>query len=165
MNPWPRVNIFSSGVIPAVSPKSYSYRPFVREGIVSGSTATKRVSSRPARRSRIAGNVNPAKFEPPPTDPTITSGVSSASSSCLRVSWPITVWCIRTWFRTLPREYFVPCPVTAASRASEIAMPRDPGPWPLFSRRLRPYAVRSLGEGNTSAPKSCMRTRRYGFWS
>ena len=48
------------------------------------------------------GNVSPAKFEPPPTQPTITSGNAPASSICAIASWPITVWCSSTWLRTEP---------------------------------------------------------------
>src|SRR5881628_41609 len=54
-------------------------------------------------------------------------GRVSACSNCFCTSRPMIVWCIRTWFRTLPSEYFVFFPVTAASIASEIAIPRDPG--------------------------------------
>ena len=39
----------------------------------------------------------------------------------------MTVWCIRTWFSTLPSEYFVSSRVAASSTASLMAMPRLPG--------------------------------------
>ena len=52
---WPRVCIFTSGVISPVSPKSYSYRPWVIEGTDVGSTAMNRVSERPWIRSPIVG--------------------------------------------------------------------------------------------------------------
>ena len=42
MKSWPRVYIGSSGVMPAVSPKSYSKRPSVSVGHDDGSTATSR---------------------------------------------------------------------------------------------------------------------------
>src|SRR3990167_3844582 len=42
MNPWPSVCIFTSGVRPIVSPKSYTYLPLVRLGQALGSTATPR---------------------------------------------------------------------------------------------------------------------------
>ncbi len=41
--------------------------------------------------SRKNGNARPAKFEPPPTQPTTTSGKAPASSICASASWPITV--------------------------------------------------------------------------
>ena len=44
----------------------------------------------------------PAKFEPPPTHPTMTSGCSPAISICFCVSRPITDWCSSTWPSTLP---------------------------------------------------------------
>ena len=39
MKSWPSVCIFSSGVSPAVSPKSYAYFPRVNDGQAAGSTA------------------------------------------------------------------------------------------------------------------------------
>ena len=36
-----------------------------------------------------------------------TSGYSPAISICFIASWPMTVWWSRTWFSTLPSEYFV----------------------------------------------------------
>jgi len=59
-----------------------------------------------ARFSRRNGNAIPPKFEPPPTQPITISGYSPDISICFRASSPITVWCMRTWFRTLPNEYF-----------------------------------------------------------
>ena len=44
----------------------------------------------------------PAKFDPPPTQPTTTSGSSPAISICAIASWPITVWWRQTWLRTEP---------------------------------------------------------------
>ena len=68
-------------------------------------------------------------------------------------SWPITVWCSRTWFSTEPREYFVLPPLVAAtSTASEMAMPRLPVLFGLRSRIMRPAAVWSDGLGVTVAP-------------
>src|SRR5207248_11392618 len=52
----------------------------------------------------VNGNARPAKFEPPPTQPITTSGKAPAISICAIASWPITVWCRRTWLRTLPSE-------------------------------------------------------------
>ena len=151
-NVWPSVCIFTRGVISPVSPKSYSYRPFVIEGTEVGSTAMKRVSERPWIRSPIVGYVKPAKFDPPPTEPTMKSGVTSASSNCFWASRPMTVWCRSTWFRTEPREYRVFGLVTAVSIASEIATPREPGWLGSWARIFFPMFVRSLGLGITSAP-------------
>ena len=50
------------------------------------------------------GKINPAKLEPPPTQPTTTSGSSPAMPICAMASWPITVWCRQTWFSTEPSE-------------------------------------------------------------
>ena len=91
MNPWPRVCIFISGVMPAVSPKSYAYTPRVNDGHAAGSTARMTGAARPASFSRRNGNISPAKFEPPPVQPTIRSGVSPTFASCSRASSPMTV--------------------------------------------------------------------------
>jgi hypothetical protein len=48
------------------------------------------------------GNAIPAKLEPPPTQPTTTSGSSPAISIWARASCPITVWCRQTWLSTDP---------------------------------------------------------------
>ena len=66
--------IFTSGVSFAVSPKSYAYRPRVREGHAAGSTATTRRSRPPRSFSPMNGNATPAKLLPPPVQPTTTSG-------------------------------------------------------------------------------------------
>lgn len=96
--------------------------------------------------------------------PTITSGVSSASVICRSASSPITLWWIRTWFRTEPSAYLVVPPlVAAASTASEIAMPRLPGESGSSASAARPAAVCELGLGITLAPKSSMRARRAVF--
>ena len=90
----------SSGVIPAVSPKSYSKRPPVNVGHDDGSTATRRTPA-----SGTNGKEMPDRFEPPPQLAMITSGRSSpAIVSCSLASRPITVWCRRTWLSTEPSE-------------------------------------------------------------
>jgi hypothetical protein len=104
------------------------------------------------RFSRMKGKQIPAKFDPPPTQPTTTSGYSPAISICWRASCPITVWCNRTWLRTLPREYLASSFPTASSTASEMAMPRDPGESGCSSKIFRPACVRSVGLAWTSAP-------------
>ena len=71
-------------------------------GQAAGSAATKRVFASPRSTRRRNGNAMPAKFEPPPTQPTITSGSSPAISICAIASWPITVWWRQTWLRTEP---------------------------------------------------------------
>jgi hypothetical protein len=121
--------------------------------------------SRPAIFSRKNGNARPAKFEPPPTHPTTTSGNAPASSICAIASCPITVWCRRTWLRTLPSEYAVSSRPAASSTASEIAMPRLPGESACSSSTARPDCVSGDGLGTTSAPHDWMSDRRNGFWS
>ena len=69
MKSWPSVCIFISGVMPAVSPKSYAYTPLVSDGQLAGSTARIVTSMRPASFSRRNGNASPPKFEPPPVQP------------------------------------------------------------------------------------------------
>ncbi len=98
--------------------------------------------------------------------PIATSGYSPASSSCSSASIPITVWCMSTWLSTDPRLYFLAPPlVAAASTASEMAIPSDPGELGSCSRIARPACVLSDGLGVTEAPKVCIRLRRYGFCS
>src|SRR2546427_11487105 len=72
---------------------------------------------------------------------------------------------MRTWLRTLPREYLVFLPVTADSIASEIAMPSEPGWSGSCARNFFPTFVWSLGLVMTSAPYRFMTYFRYGFWS
>jgi hypothetical protein len=130
----------------------------VSVGQAAGSAATKRAFD-PARRN---GNAIPAKFEPPPTQPTMTSGSSPASCICRIASWPITVWCRSTWLSTDPSEYLQSGSWAATSTASEIAIPSEPvvcSAWP------RPDCVRSDGERCTVAPQASIIERRYGFWS
>src|SRR5438309_4890213 len=64
----PSVYIFSSGVVAAVSPKSYRYMPRVSEGHASGSTATTRTFL-PLNLSARKGNVSPDMLLPPPDPP------------------------------------------------------------------------------------------------
>jgi hypothetical protein len=69
----------------------------VRLGQALGSTATMRsFFFLPPSLSAAKGKEKPAKFDPPPMQPTITSASASAFSSCFLVSRPITVWCIST---------------------------------------------------------------------
>ena len=118
-----------SGVVPAVSPKSYSRLPAVRLGQAAGSAATR------AARFASVQPVSPAGTETrDPRNcchrrgmPMTMSGNSPASSICFLASWPMIVWCISTWFSTLPREYLVSSRLAASSIASEIAIPRLPG--------------------------------------
>ncbi len=57
----------------------------------------------PASFSRRNGNDSPAKFEPPPVQPTMRSGADSpAFFSWSSASSPMMVWCSSTWFSTLP---------------------------------------------------------------
>src|SRR5437773_5927681 len=81
----PSVYIFSSGVVAAVSPKSYRYMPRVSEGHASGSTATMRTFL-PLNLSARKGNASPDMLLPPPMHPITTSGYSPASSICRRAS-------------------------------------------------------------------------------
>src|SRR3972149_4129208 len=65
MNVWPRVCIFISGVMPTVSPKSYTYRPFVRLGQALGSTAMIRVFFRFVSLLPAEGEARPGQVAPP----------------------------------------------------------------------------------------------------
>src|SRR6266540_4514101 len=89
MKSCPSVCIGTSGVSLLVSPKSYAKRPRVNVGQAEGSQASTSIS-RPEIFSRRKGKESPAKFEPPPTQPTTTSGKAPASSICASASWPIT---------------------------------------------------------------------------
>ena len=100
-------------------------------------------ASDPSSRSRSSGKAMPAKFEPPPAQPITTSAVSPAISSCLAASCPITVWCSRTWFSTLPSEYLVSSLVAATSSASLMAMPSEPVESGSSARMVRPAFVSS----------------------
>ncbi len=118
-----------------------------------GSTAmSRRFFALPVILSPANGKAKPAKLEPPPAQATRISASSSAFSSCFRVSSPITVWCMRTWFSTLPSEYFVSSRVAASSTASLIAMPRLPGESGSISSTFLPACVSGLGLGTTCAP-------------
>jgi hypothetical protein len=100
MKSWPSVYIDSSGVRPAVSPKSYSKLPVVRVAHAVGSTASKRTDS-----SGTNGKEMPPRFEPPPQQPMTTSGSRSPARSSWRLaSWPMTVWWRSTWLSTDPSE-------------------------------------------------------------
>jgi len=119
----------------------------------------------PASFCRRKGSASPAKLLPPPTQPTTTSGESPAIAICFSASRPITVWCSRTWLSTLPSVYFESLPVTAASTASLMAIPRLPGQFGSAARIWRPALVSWEGLGVTSAPHIRIIERRYGFWS
>ena len=73
-------------------------------------------------------------------------------ANCLRASSPITVWCMRTWFSTLPSAYLVSALPPAASTASLIAMPRLPGESGSSASTFRPAFVARDGLGCTMAP-------------
>jgi hypothetical protein len=88
------------------------------------------------------------------------SGVSSTIASWRSASSPITVWCSSTWLSTEPSAYFVVGLPTAASTASEIAMPRLPVHAGSAARIVRPAAVSSDGLGCTVAPQVCIIVRR-----
>mmetsp|Transcript_60523 Transcript_60523/g.162359 ORF Transcript_60523/g.162359 Transcript_60523/m.162359 type:complete len:214 (-) Transcript_60523:1148-1789(-) len=143
MNVCPRVCDFTNGVFCAVSPKSYAYFPFVSDGQLAGSTATTRIAFLASPRSfaPMYGKHKPPKFDPPPVHPTSTSGYSPAISICFMASMPVTVWCSRTWFSTLPRAYLLSSTVAARSQASEMAIPSDPGQSGSFSRICLPTSV------------------------
>ena len=117
----------------------------------------------PVSLSAAKGKESPAKLEPPPAQPMTMSAASSAFSSCFFASRPMTVWCIRTWFSTLPSEYFVSSRVAASSTASLIAMPRLPGEFGSCWRTCLPACVSGLGLATTCAPQVSIMIRRYGF--
>ena len=99
----------------------------VNLGHEAGSTAMQRTFFPSCKFKRKNGKAIPAKFDPPPNGAITMSGKSPAISICFTASSPITVWCINTWFKTLPSAYFVSALVAARSTASEIAMPKLPG--------------------------------------
>ena len=138
--------------MPTVSPKSYRYSPFVREGQLAGSTATKRVDDRPAKRSRRNGKAMPEKLDPPPAQPITTSGPSSAICIWVIASCPTIVWCRSTWLSTLPSAYLVSSLVAATSTASLMAIPRLPVDSGSASRMARPAFVSVDGDGTIEAP-------------
>jgi hypothetical protein len=76
--------------------------PWVSDGQADGSTARTVGDIRPVHFSLRKGNIRPPKFDPPPVQPTSRSGVSPTLASWSSVSSPMTVWCISTWFSTLP---------------------------------------------------------------
>ena len=117
----------------------------------------------PVSLSAANGNERPAKFEPPPAHPMTMSAASSAFSSCFFASCPMIVWCMRTWFSTLPSEYFVSSRVAASSTASLIAMPSEPGEFGSCSSTFLPDWVSVLGLATTCAPQVSIMMRRYGF--
>ena len=85
-------------------------------------------------------------------------------SICFRDSSPITVWCSSTGSNTDPMLYFfAPPEVAAASTASEMAIPSEPGLLASCASSARPYCVRSVGLAYTCAPKVSINTLRYGF--
>lgn len=112
--------------------------PRVNEGAAVGSAAITRTLRPPRNAAPMNGKVNPAKFEPPPVQPTKMSGSTPAISSWSCVSCPITVWCSRTWFSTEPKAYLVSSRVAASSTASLIAMPSDPEVFGSDARTERP---------------------------
>ena len=90
---------------------------------------------------------------------------SPAISNCATASCPITVWCRSTWLSTEPSAYRVSADPAAASTASEIAMPSDPGESGSSASTDSPAWVARDGDGCTVAPQVCIIVRRCGFWS
>ncbi len=102
--------------------------PLVKVGQAVGSVAITRVFLPFVKFWCKKGKANPAKLLPPPAEPIIMSGYSPAISICLSDSSPITDWCVSTGPNTDPNEYlYFPLDVTAASTASEMAIPKEPG--------------------------------------
>ncbi len=125
----------------------------MNDGHADGSTALMTGFIRPASFSRRNGKTSPAKLDPPPVQPTIRSGPASpASSNCASASWPITVWCSSTWLRTEPSAYLVSADPPAASTASLIAMPSEPGESGSDASTSSPALVARDGDGCTVAP-------------
>jgi len=89
----------------------------------------------------MKGEISPPRFEPPPAQPIMISGLILYLSSAALVSRPIIDWCKSTWFNTLPSTYLYPSLVVAFSTASEIAHPRLPVVPGCFSRILLPTSV------------------------
>src|SRR4030042_4040398 len=111
--------------------------------------------------SRTKGKERPAKLLPPPAHAvTISTFFSPNFSSCFLASRPIIVWCMSTWFKTLPREYRVSFEVTVSSTASLIASPRLPGESGFCSQAFLPALVSLLGLGTQLAPQVFIIKRR-----
>ena len=69
-----------------------------------------------------------------------------------------------TWLSTDPRQYFLLPPLlAAASTASEMAMPREPGESGCDSSTCRPALVALDGLAATLAPYASIIERRYGL--
>ena len=68
-----------------------------------------------------------------------------------------------TWLSTDPRQYFLLPLVAAASTASEMAMPREPGESGCASSTCRPALVALDGLAVTLAPYASIIERRYGL--
>ena len=81
--------IFASGVIIPVSQKSYANVPLVKLGHDAGSIAMILTSLSPLSFSPINGDIRPPRFEPPPAQPIIISGLILYLSSAALVSRPI----------------------------------------------------------------------------
>ena len=84
-----------------------------------------------ARPASPAGTGRTARrsCDPPPVQPTIRSGPASPAMrrTARAPPAPITVWCSSTWLSTEPSAYRVSADPPAASTASLIAMPSEPG--------------------------------------
>ena len=90
MNSQPSVYMRASGVVFALSQKSYAYLPRVSDGQFAGSTPINSMSFFPAILSPMKGAISPPKLEPPPTQPMIVSGSTPYLSSAAFASNPMT---------------------------------------------------------------------------
>ena len=69
------------------------------------------------------------------------------------------VWCNKTWFKTLPKAYFVSSRWAAISTASEIAIPKLPVLSGLLANIALPDSVSLLGLATHLAPKLSINAR------
>ena len=146
-----------------VSPKSYAYLPFVREGHAEGSIAIRLIFLSLLIASPRYGRAIPLKLLPPPVHPTTMSGYSSKLSICFIASCPIIVWCNRTWFRTEPSAYLIFESLAHLSTASEIAIPRLPVEFGFSCNIFLPISVSFEGLAIQRAPKASIIAFLYGF--
>ena len=151
MKSWPSVYIGSSGVMPAVSPKSYSKRPSVSVGHDDGSTATSRTSA-----SSTNGSASPPRFEPPPHGRDHDVGPRLAGQGQLLLGLEPDDRLVQQHVVEHRAERVVRV-VAAGGVAHRVGDGQR--------RASRATSGSSTGDGTHSAPHVSIITRRYGFWS
>ena len=150
MKSCPSVYIGMSGVSPAVSPKSYSNRPWVNVGHDSGSTARSRTPA-----SGTNGNAIPPRFDPPPQRRDDHVGQPLARDLELLLGLEPDHRLVQQHVVEHRAERVVG--VVAADAVAHRVGDREP------SEPGCPGS--STGEGTTSPPHVSIAIRRYGFCS